>query len=478
MWYDEILKRIQRIGCPFVGAAGKRRVSMGKRVLGCLAMVLCLLGLGGCVFGSVDEMYALPKSSEAYVNLQAKINQEKGNAEYIAPLSGENCQTIQLVDVDGDGLQEAVAFFRDVTSEAPLKIVFFRQDNRGEYQVFTRIEGVGSEIESIEYLDLGGTGGTDILVSWQVSGSVHSLVGYTLNDGQPVEIMRSGYSRYLTADLDSDGQQEVILSQTESGAGTHLRIEYYDCRDGRMEMTSVVPLSEGATGVNSWNDGQLAGEVPALFVTSFCGSKDVLVTDVFCLEEGKTLKNITLQPEKRRSENTVLYSAGVQPEDIDRDGAMEVPVAQEVPFYGESSVEKFWWFRWMRYRADGTRDLAMTTYHSGDGWYLEIPESWTGDFSMSCQESATVGVRTITFALGVEGEEAAESEVKPFLQIYCLTGSDRTRQARQENRFILHADATTIYAAEFLDSDWDCGLTQETLKACFHAELDSWNTIS
>ena len=24
----------------------------------------------------------------------------------------------------------------------------------------------------------------------------------------------------------------------------------------------------------------------------------------------------------------------------------------------------------------------------------------------------------------------------------------------------------------------DCGLTQETLKACFHAELDSWNTIS
>lgn len=96
-------------------------------------------------------------------------------------------------------------------------------------------------------------------------------------------------------------------------------------------------------------------------------------------------------------------------------------MAQEVPSYGESSVEKFWWFRWMRYRADGTRDLAMTTYHSGDGWYLEIPESWTGDFSMSCQESATVGVRTITFALGVEGEEAAESEVKPFLQIYCLT---------------------------------------------------------
>ena len=79
-------------------------------------------------------MYALPKSSEAYVNLQAKINQEKGSAEYIAPLSGENRQTIQLVDVDGDGVQEAVAFFRDTTSENPLKIVIFKQDEHEEYQ--------------------------------------------------------------------------------------------------------------------------------------------------------------------------------------------------------------------------------------------------------------------------------------------------------------------------------------------------------
>ena len=73
---------------------------MRKRLLVCLTAVLCTLGLSGCIFGDVDEMYALPKSSEAYVNLQARINQEKGNAESIAPLSGENRQAIQLVDVD------------------------------------------------------------------------------------------------------------------------------------------------------------------------------------------------------------------------------------------------------------------------------------------------------------------------------------------------------------------------------------------
>ena len=119
----------------------------------------------------------------------------------------------------------------------------------------------------------------------------------------------------------------------------------------------------------------------------------------------------------------------------------------------------------------------MTTYHSGDGWYLEIPEDWTGEFSMRRQESSTIGVRTVTFARGEKAQtEAEESKTVPFLEISCLVGSDRTRQARQGNRFILYADSTTIYTAEFLESGWDCGLDQEGLKARFHAGLDGWNT--
>ena len=34
---------------------------LGKRMLGCLVLAICMLGLGGCMFGNVDEMYALPK---------------------------------------------------------------------------------------------------------------------------------------------------------------------------------------------------------------------------------------------------------------------------------------------------------------------------------------------------------------------------------------------------------------------------------
>ena len=68
---------------------------MGRRLTGLLALAVGLVGLSGCMFGSVEEMYALPKSSQAYVDLQTKINTEKGAAEFIAPLTGENRQIVK-----------------------------------------------------------------------------------------------------------------------------------------------------------------------------------------------------------------------------------------------------------------------------------------------------------------------------------------------------------------------------------------------
>lgn len=439
---------------------------MRARLLGLLALGVGLVCLGGCMFGSVEEMYALPKSSQAYVDLQTKINAEKGAAEYIAPLSGVNRQTIQLVDVDGDGVQEAVTFFRDTQSDKPLKILIFRQDERGDYQVSARIEGVGSEIESIDYVELDEQPGMELLVSWQASAAVHTLVGYALPQGQAVELLRSGYSRYLTADLDGDGREEIILSQTE-GASPHLRLEYYDGRQGAVTLVNAAALSEGVTDISSWTAGVLEGQVPALFVTSNL-EEDLLVTDVLTVGEDG-LRNISLDKNTRRSACTCRYAPGVRPGDRNGDGLTEVPMGVPVAAYGESTVDQFWWLDWLHYRADGVGSRVMTTYQSTDGsWYLEIPEDWTGDFAMNRQENAAEGVRSVTFVRG-KGEEA-----EPFLTIRCLVGGDRAEHAREEGQFILYADNTTVYTALFPESGWDCGLDQEELTLRFHVGNEPW----
>ena len=353
----------------------------------------------------------------------------------------------------------------EISGRGMQALLLDNQAEAADYQVATRIESVGAEIESIDYLDLDDQPGKDLLVSWQASASVHTLVGYALVQDQTLEILRSGYSRYLTGDLDGDSRQEVILSQTEGAS--RLRLEYYDGQQGTMELVNTAQVSEGATDISSWTVGKLAGDTPALFVTSFL-EKDLLVTDVFTVgQEG--LKNITLDPATRSSPAAYRYSAGVRPGDRNGDGVTEVPAGVAVDAYGESTVDQFWWLDWMRYRADGAGERVMTTYQSTDGsWYLEIPDQWTGKFAMNRQESAAEGVRSVTFA------RVTRSGEDPFLTIRCLVGGDRAEHARQAGQYTLYADNTTVYTAQFLDTNWDCGLDEQELALRFHVGSGPW----
>ena len=93
------------------------------------ALAAALSCLGGCAFSSPEELYAVPRAAEDYKNLQDQIDRVRSaGAEYAGPLFGTNTQPIQLMDLDGDGVQEAIAFFRATSLEDPdpLKICIYR----------------------------------------------------------------------------------------------------------------------------------------------------------------------------------------------------------------------------------------------------------------------------------------------------------------------------------------------------------------
>ena len=161
---------------------GKGGDGMKNRVWKALALscFLCLI-LSGCFFRAVGELYAVPQPPEDYKALQARLSEViAAGGEYAAPLSGELIQSVQLQDLDGDGLQEALAFFRFPNEELPLKIYIFRQVGE-EYELLTRVEGAGAAINSVEYAQLDDEPYKEIIVSWQISDIVHSLAAYSVS---------------------------------------------------------------------------------------------------------------------------------------------------------------------------------------------------------------------------------------------------------------------------------------------------------
>ena len=161
--------------------------------LGLMAGVLVLLTCGCGFTFSPDDLYSLPSLPTEYTELNNCINQViNSGAEYAAPISGTNIQPVQMKDLDGDGQQEAVAFFRNSADEKPLKICIFTAVE-DTYEQTAVIEGSGTAIYSIEYNDLDGDGRQELIVGWRVSTDAQALTVYSMRTGQPEEKMLTNY---------------------------------------------------------------------------------------------------------------------------------------------------------------------------------------------------------------------------------------------------------------------------------------------
>ena len=144
-----------------------------KRWLCILLSMLCL-GLGGCMFKTVDEMYALPGRSEEYNNLQSAIDGVLEGSDYCAPVSGDNQQAVQMADLNGDGTSEVLVFARG-GGERPLRIFVFHQITDA-YEHLATLEGDGIAFSQVEYVQMDENPGLELVVGRQISGEIPGSV--------------------------------------------------------------------------------------------------------------------------------------------------------------------------------------------------------------------------------------------------------------------------------------------------------------
>lgn len=453
---------------------------MKKRLRLAALTILAAPALSGCFFRGADELYTVPRPSRDYEALQTQLGLVIARGgEYAAPLAGEMIQSVQLQDLDGDGKQEAIAFFRHTGEEKPLKIYIFRRFGE-EYRNTAVIEGAAAAINSVDYVQMNDDPRKEIVVSWQMTTQVHSLACYSIETGQVEEILRTDYDGYRLCDLDQDSQQELVVFRTPAEGIP--QAEYYDY-DGALVLTGTAPLSAGAVtgadgGVRSdylsiLRTGCLAGREPALFAVSSYRESGT-VTDIFALRDG-TFENVTLDRLTGESRNTVRFYTAVSERDVNGDGIMEVP--QPVPLADyriTGDTISFWVIRWRQFDIRGNGTEIFTTYHNvRDGWYFILPDGWENKLVLSRSDQPGGGERSVTFSYW-EGNR--ETEPRPFLTIYKLTGASREARARRGSRFpLLKAPGETAvsYAAELRDG-WDSGLVPEDVTARFDIIRTDW----
>lgn len=444
-----------------------------KKGIKLLLLGLLLLMTAGCSLHSPEELYTLPEPPAEYRSLDLRIQETMSalGAEYAAPLTGNNIQTVQLQDIDGDGEEEAIAFFRVTGDAKPLKVYIFKQNGDNSYDTYAVIEGEGTAIYSINYENLGGSAAAEVVVSWRMSEKVHSLAAYAVNANSVTELMRTGYTRYKLIDIDMDNRQEIVVLQVDTTEGKS-RAEVYDYQEGGLVLCAAAPMSYEIKEISAIKAGYLRDSVRTLLVSSTFGENNGLLTDIFAWRNG-TLENITLDPMTGQSIGTMRYYNLVSSTDINQDSILEVPLPVALPTYQKvTGASDFWAIHWRQYDIEGEVWPVCTTYHNvQDRWYLVMPEEWEGQLTLSRRDNTVNGERAVVFSHW-RGEE---SEPTPFLTIYRLTGANREIRSRIGNRFVLLTESDAIYAAEFHENDWDCGLNREDLAERFHLIRTEWS---
>lgn len=437
-----------------------------------LALSAILSGCGGFHMEfNPEALYALPELPAKYTELNAQLGAilEDG-AEYAAPAAGANIQPVQLTDLDGDGQQEAVAFFRKAEDEKPLKIYIFSAVG-DRYERSAVIEGSGASVYSVVYSDLDGDGRTELIVGWRVSAELQALSVYALSPAGPQELLRSvSYIRYANADLDGDGLRELlVLHADEEGAGV---ADYYDWQQGgTLQNVSSVRLSVTMAELNQGRviSGALRDGRPAVFVTGVTTPESPeltasAVTDILTVPE-RELTNAALSSTTGVT-GAVNVFRGLYPTDIDGDGAIEVPSPAGAPLSGayDQRVD------WMSYNGAGEAEVALRTYHNvEDGWYLQLPEAWVGQ--VEAERTTAGGDSSVSFYLlseaGVRGAA--------ILRITTLTGSGREVRSTRGGRFPLSRQSDVIYTAELPETPpWDQSMTAEEVCAAFSLIAREW----
>ena len=432
-----------------------------------LLMLLTVTALlfTGCAMQTVEEMYALPKRSEEFNEMQSAIDTAMYGMTYASPQSGENQQTVQMADLDGDGTDEILVFAKGA-SEKPLQVLIFTQDAEGRVRTMETIGSNGLAFEQVEYVNFDDQPGSELVVGIRVADQVQrSVAVYTFKNGDAELMLMNGYSKFVTCDLDENGRSELMVlrsGEQETQWGTAV---LYHFGSAQIERSAEISLSETPENIRRIMQGKLENEAPAIFVASAV-DQDAIVTDVLTIKDNHLI-NLAFSGDVNTSMHT-LRNYYVYAEDIDGDGVVEIPsMITMKPVSNWNQEEEKNLLRWYSFDDNGWEYDKLFTFHNYvGGWYLRLNSSWASRITVKQLSGVYV------FYLWDESYQVAT----PLFTLYVFTGSTRDEEAVKDGRFPLYRSEGVAYSAKLAEGSAEYDITEDYLTESFRLIRQDWQT--
>lgn len=411
-----------------------------------LSVLLALAALSGCTFPSGDDLLAAPRPSTNYQTLQVELEQLiASGVSYTAPVEGDNRSSIQLMDLNNDGTEEAIIFFRgsSPTTSNDLKIYIYRKQG-DEYVCAGSVEGTGTAIQAVDYPVITPDGRRGMAVTWQLAADgTGALTLCDFNQAcTPGVLLETEYSAMELTDMTGDGAKDLLLLTTAPGGKRVARLYRYS--EGSLLLAGEAATSAETVSVERIRTGHVLDGYTAVFAEEKLASGVGLTTDIFVYTDGALL-NLALDGEDSVTRST-YRPVSVYAADVNGDSVTELPRAVLMAGYSDAAApDAVFMLDWYAYSVDRPPVLVQTTYQNvSDAWALTIDPAWHD--RITAAKAVESGISAVTFS-----EYTGAGRQIPLFSIYSATGSNREYYAGRTDLLQLGQSAQAVYFARIAE---------------------------
>lgn len=229
-----------------LAALRRKGARMKKLVLSAVCLALSAV-LAGCDFtvslgGNAEELLRAPQPTQLQSAVQKALVSHLGETPQMKyPRGGEELSPIVLRDLDGDGTDEAIAFFTAERSGQNVCMAVLEQAG-DSWEVVCESEGLSTEVSQVQTVSLR-EDAAQLVVGYANSNLTDKyLTIYSYGGGQLVMEYQQACEAFLIADLNSDGASEVYLAQSTAQAGL-LTLEAVRDMAGSLQSVQTVQLN-------------------------------------------------------------------------------------------------------------------------------------------------------------------------------------------------------------------------------------------
>lgn len=309
---------------------------MKKRIVSLIAFAVILtVLLSGCesnmLIRTVDSLLTPPLYYSEYEGLVTAFNERVGSSILLCnPIQGDHLSAITVVDIDKDGAEEGIIFYKDTLEEGNARFSIYKNVEE-TWEFLGDYKGYGNQVNSLVITDFDADGLNEILIIWSYSGitnanvfSVYRSKGEKLHYRE-LDVQSCDLAKPI--DLDGDFREEIffISTQTESGVVSKTA-KLLKLTDDDFKLVGETPVDPQVGSYVSYKTEKYSQNTPMKIYIDAVKTNNMMITEVLYWDSELQQLVAPLYDLETASNNKTLRYEPIQCVDINNDGHIEIPV--------------------------------------------------------------------------------------------------------------------------------------------------------